>query len=912
MSCTDCASNEIKYVGNGSLVLYTFPFTYFDQTDVYVELYNFTTRRWDVTTEWTFANATTVQFNTAPAAPPSTDPSYPNIRIARCTDIDPLAATFYPGSAIRAQDLNNNFEMLQMAIQEGRCKVPDWLFDYLDKYYWNKGEQTLKSGDAWISDDAHIATTAAGDARWLNDDVDIIGGDSITSTEQGYQVTLDIDLATNGGLESTNPGDPAGELRVDDGNGIVVNATGVNVGAGTGITVNADDVAVTSQTIWGQAHDHSAAVDGDMTNVGNVTFQTGGGTLDGVDDENIQIAAGGTGIFDVDRNTDIDGTLDVSGAVDFDSTLDVSGAVDFGSTLNVDGNTSFGNSGSNTHEFDGDVTILRLGDIRFNGEATSNAGSARFIAPNQFFDSGGTTPIDFSYTLPATAPPGTRVLQSDSSGVMSWAVGTGGGGGAIQNLSNTTTTTAVTVEISDGGNDTTIAAASDTQAGVMTSGMFDKLDGLPGSNTGVLNLEDLDDVAITTIADGQVIRWNDTDSRWVNETLFPGGTVLNFRGVVDMRTNNPTIAYGSINPGDFWVHDDPSEADPAAVVGTAQQDSTVPSGWTRVNNPGGGSETVNTTGLPVARGTMVVAGQSFTISGTDIINFVELGTLNAGTLTDVTASNGLTATDIGTTTNISMDTTGVTADSYGSATAVPVITVNDRGQITAATTANIAANTNTEYAISVEQTGGNNTDPNLSLTGTDASTDNVQFEGGTNVTVTRVDANRISISALAGGDIGTITEVSTSDGLTGGGTSGSVNVAIDDNGVTFARMQDIDANTIMGRNTAGSGDPTALTVAQTQTLLQITPNATTNTGTVTSVAGNNGLTGTVTTSGNIGIADQGVTTARIADNAVNALQLNVTGNGTTGQALTSDGDGTFSWGGPYMPLDISTLTELPA
>ena len=191
MSCTDCASNEIKYVGNGSQVLYTFPFTYFDPTDVYVELYNFTTRRWEKTTLWGFANATTVQFNTAPAAPPSTDPSYPNIRIARCTDIDPLAATFYPGSAIRAQDLNNNFEQLQMAIQEGRCFVPDWLFDYLEKYFWNKGEETLKSGDAWVSDNDHIATTAAGDDRWLNaTGGDIVGGQGITTAESSGTVTI--------------------------------------------------------------------------------------------------------------------------------------------------------------------------------------------------------------------------------------------------------------------------------------------------------------------------------------------------------------------------------------------------------------------------------------------------------------------------------------------------------------------------------------------------------------------------------------------------------------------------------------------------------------------------------------------------------------------------------------------------
>jgi hypothetical protein len=43
------------------------------------------------------------------------------------------------------------------------------------------------------------------------------------------------------------------------------------------------------------------------------------------------------------------------------------------------------------------------------------------------------------------------------------------------------------------------------------------------------------------------------------------------------------------------------------------------------------------------------------------------------------------------------------------------------------------------------------------------------------------------------------------------------------------------------------------------------------------------------------IADDAVTTDKIADNAVTADELNVSGNGTSGQVLKSDGDGSFSW-----------------
>lgn len=44
------------------------------------------------------------------------------------------------------------------------------------------------------------------------------------------------------------------------------------------------------------------------------------------------------------------------------------------------------------------------------------------------------------------------------------------------------------------------------------------------------------------------------------------------------------------------------------------------------------------------------------------------------------------------------------------------------------------------------------------------------------------------------------------------------------------------------------------------------------------------------------LEDGSVHNVKIADNAVDATKLNVSGNGTTGQALLSDGDGTFSWG----------------
>ena len=49
-------------------------------------------------------------------------------------------------------------------------------------------------------------------------------------------------------------------------------------------------------------------------------------------------------------------------------------------------------------------------------------------------------------------------------------------------------------------------------------------------------------------------------------------------------------------------------------------------------------------------------------------------------------------------------------------------------------------------------------------------------------------------------------------------------------------------------------------------------------------------------------------TFSIKDNSVSATQLNVSGNGTSGQVLASDGDGTFSWASSGGTGTVQTVT----
>jgi len=98
------------YTGNGSTVLYSLSFSYLDQADVKVSVNG------TIVTNYIFATASSIQFLTAPGAGTA-------IRIYRETDIDQASATIFPGSAIKAQDLNDNFTQTLYAVQESNFEA---------------------------------------------------------------------------------------------------------------------------------------------------------------------------------------------------------------------------------------------------------------------------------------------------------------------------------------------------------------------------------------------------------------------------------------------------------------------------------------------------------------------------------------------------------------------------------------------------------------------------------------------------------------------------------------------------------------------------------------------------------------------------------------------------------------------
>ena len=211
MACTDVQTIQ---AGNGSKTQFSFDFPYIFKSEIHVYFWNVTTKEYDekLTTDSTYpwritdANPTIVEFTgTAPPSPTSpSDPGEPtvdNVKIRRITKVDDIRALFNPGSAIRSDDLNKNFEQLRYAIQESNCAgIPDDVDAYLKNYYWNKFDETVYSTETWDSDNDQVATTQATDARIdakidaaLTGDVAGADGISITDNSPGSgQITIGL------------------------------------------------------------------------------------------------------------------------------------------------------------------------------------------------------------------------------------------------------------------------------------------------------------------------------------------------------------------------------------------------------------------------------------------------------------------------------------------------------------------------------------------------------------------------------------------------------------------------------------------------------------------------------------------------------------------------------------------------
>ena len=207
----------------------------------------------------------------------------------------------------------------------------------------------------------------------------------------------------------------------------------------------------------------------------------------------------------------------------------------------------------------------------------------------------------------------------------------------------------------------------------------------------------------------------------------------------------------------------------------------------------------------------------------------------------------------------------------------------------------------------LQGSGTGTDDQNINGSGLSGTTLTIGIEGGTSETVdlsslsgTGTDDQNISGSGLAGTTLTIGIE---------GGTSETVNLSSLQDGT--GTDDQTAAEVIYSNATSG------LTATTTQAAIDELENEIDNVNTLTSANilvgnGSNVATG-VTMSGDVTIDNTGATTigtdkvtstkildatiasADIANDAIDATRLNVTGDGTVGQILVSDADGSFSW-----------------
>ena len=170
------ATIENNYVGDGSTILYSFTFPYIDDTDIFVSLDDV------ATTAWSFANATTIEFDTAPVSGVA-------IRIYRNTDVSELKATFFPGSAIRAQDLNDNFEQNLYVLQEADFNTSQSALDAAAAL------NTAQAADTKADTAITTANTALADSATALTDAAQAATDAATAQQAATDASADADAA---------------------------------------------------------------------------------------------------------------------------------------------------------------------------------------------------------------------------------------------------------------------------------------------------------------------------------------------------------------------------------------------------------------------------------------------------------------------------------------------------------------------------------------------------------------------------------------------------------------------------------------------------------------------------------------------------------------------------------------------
>ena len=204
MANNTCAKPPELYQGDNTTKEVSFSFQYIKNEDIVVFLWDDETNKYQICTdvgngdscsinpvsptEYYFKSAVEISFCQAPGLPDPdrTDP-FSNVIIGRLVDICAMIAYFYPGTSIRAQDLNNNFNQVLLALQDVESKIYIALRELTIVVEQIEGliqAEDMQDAPYPVWDDESIGTAAA-DVRYFATLVQGSTPDSATHWETG-------------------------------------------------------------------------------------------------------------------------------------------------------------------------------------------------------------------------------------------------------------------------------------------------------------------------------------------------------------------------------------------------------------------------------------------------------------------------------------------------------------------------------------------------------------------------------------------------------------------------------------------------------------------------------------------------------------------------------------------------------
>jgi|688.fasta_scaffold156467_2 hypothetical protein len=408
------AVTQNTYTGNGSTTNYSITFEYLEETDIKVTLNG------TLTTAYTFANATTISFTTAPAAGVA-------IRIYRDTDVDALQSTFFAGSAIRAQDLNDNFTQSNYSVQEikdrfldrtggtltgaldaGGFKItnvgtPTNNADASTKAYVDSTIGTAGGYAAAAASSASAAATSASNASTSATNSATSASASATSAAASLASETAAAVSQSAAASSASTASTQASNAATSASNASTSATNASNSATSAASSAASALAAfdsfDDRYLGAKASDPSVDNDGDPLNAGDLYYNTTSSVM--------KVYTGSAWVIAYVPGDAASISFAPYSTI---ASNNVQGAIQelTDEKLNLTGGTLTGN-----------VTLDNQSDLRF-GEATGHGGNwVAFQAPT-------TIASNVTWTLPSTdATVSGHALKSNAAGELSW--GTAGG-----------------------------------------------------------------------------------------------------------------------------------------------------------------------------------------------------------------------------------------------------------------------------------------------------------------------------------------------------------------------------------------------------------------------------------------------------------------------------------------------------